>query len=233
MNIALVIPVWKRPNITFAVLSYYRRMQIDGVRFDRIAVCSTDEDERVALACGFRVVRAENEPLNEKHNAGARAIHGTDVDVMVHINSDDVITPQYFETVKLVAPGFSIVRFASYVFHNTETGETCWTANGWPGSGTAIRRSALARMDYEPWAGEPIDRMLDTRLYDNIGRADLLPPLEFQTTPDTAMQICSLKSGTNLWSYDDHTAMVSTGPVDTDQYFARHFPDVLDSIPHV
>lgn len=223
IRIGVSVPVWKRQQLTYAVARYWDRMDVDGVEFDFVAVVSRDEDERIIKAATYwETVLSPNRPLSQKHTDGVRHFRDRDVDAVMHLNSDDIITPSYFEIVRrAVDIGFDAVRLTDYVFYDIPTGRCARCVPALPGSGVVMTRDLLGRIKWEPWP-KPANKMLDTMLFRTLKDASASVHM-VEHSPD--VQNVGFKSVDNIWAFDDIISRIDTvTSVNPAQYFQRHFP---------
>lgn len=220
------MPAWKRQNVLFAVASYWWTLDLEGIEFVPLAVVSRPEDHRIVIgAGGWRALLADNEPLSEKHNRGMMWFEQERVDAVMHLNSDDVITPPYFRQAReALDAGFDAVRLMDYVYYDVQTGRCAHAHPALPGSGTILSRSLLNRMRWKPWQGKGIDRMLDSRLFRRLRETDAsVAPISFQ--PDDDVQLLGFKTEDNMWTYDQILARIKTvTKLDPRDYLTQHFP---------
>lgn len=231
MNIAITTTVWGRMHITRPVLEHYKGMSMDH-NLSLHAVCSCESDGRQVEDIGdWEVHSFPNSPLNEKHNRAVDATFSSDPDMVCVVNSDDVLTEEYLRrAAKAVLDGADMVRLIAYVMINTVTGEAAFSPSAFPASGVVFSRALLERLDWAPWAGDPIDKWLDTRLMDNIHEHNP-PAIAFQQTPVDPVQICSLKGESNIWTFNEHLEMLEIcSNIDGEDYLQDHFPEIYPKV---
>ena len=234
MKIALLTTIWGRQKISGPVLEHYGSMSPDGVQLMRHAVCSKEEDaEWVRKSGDWTVHYHPNEPLNEKHTFGVEALRSYDFDAVCIVNSDDLITPEYFSLACFLfeQEGIEMLRILTYVMMEVNTGRCSYVPEAYPGSGIVLSREVVERLDWRPWKGTAINRMLDSRMMENIDEIEveaksLLP------SPTSAVQLCALKSENNIWKYDEHIEACGGESKELmgGKYMNHHFPEVANSI---
>lgn len=240
MKIALATTIWKRPAVTETVLSYYSDLEVEGVDFRRIAVTSNSRDASLARDMGWDVTTHPNEPLSEKHNKVALwAGLEYDADAVCFFNSDDLISGAYFQRSSQILqhPENMGIRLINYVMLDLVERRGSFVGEALPGSGVILTREALDVLGWKPWEGEPINEFLDSRLMSNLREANV-PMTGAMNSVDTPTQICALKSGLNIWSYEEHIRAVQTNEavseniedVDPEEYLEERFPSVLDRL---
>lgn len=235
-TITIATTVWGRPEITRAVLNYYSDLDVDGVRFEHLAIATRgDPSAHVARRAGFAVAYAPNEPLNEKHNR--MAVHATEreTDYVCFVNSDDVISAAYFRRCVSVFDYSDVdacgVRLMNYAMVDLATGRGAFVPDALPASGIMLTPSAIHRMAWKPWGTEPKNEMLDSALMRRIQEKDI-PLTGALNSLDTPTQICAIKSDENIWSFDEHIDAVGTPTTEfeADAYLNERFPSLYESL---
>lgn len=229
MHIALTTTVWGRMDVTIPVLKHYASLDPQGVTFSRSAVCSSHkEGERVEALDGWTSTYYPNEPLSEKHNKAFERAMRERPDAVCVVNSDDVLTEAYFENaVDCFAERCKVVRMLSSVMVDLPTGRAAYVPDSYPMSGIIMGAYVAHELDFRPWEGEPINKWLDGRLAQNLQRIDP-QAAGFKQQMQGKIQLCSLKSREQIWSYDDHIEQCD-GPVqnvDATKYLNLHFPEL-------
>jgi hypothetical protein len=99
MNIQIVIPIWKRPEVTKVCFDYLSSMiaMLPQHEFNVLCVISEPEYKEMCNRYGFDFVAYKNEPLGEKINFGIKtALERNTWDYLMTMNSDSVINPKLF-----------------------------------------------------------------------------------------------------------------------------------------
>ena len=113
MTYTLFTCVWGRRAILKLFCEHYDKWEIN-----KVAVCSTDDDEEFMRHYGWEVIRAENNPLGAKWNAGLEAC--LDTDYIIQIGSDDLLSDNYFKAIgKLVSEGVHLAGIKTLYFWNS------------------------------------------------------------------------------------------------------------------
>lgn len=92
MKIGILTAVWKRPEITRIFAEGIKRLQ---KQFDIVPVVVGSEGETSMSLCheyGFMYLERPNEPLGHKFNEGLRVFKNIDVDYIMIMGSDDLIS---------------------------------------------------------------------------------------------------------------------------------------------
>jgi hypothetical protein len=99
MKIQIVIPLYKRPEVTRVCFDYLKAM-IEAVTHHEFSVlCVSDEIEyyEMCQSYGFEHIAFKNDPLGEKINFAIKwALERNEWDYLMTMNSDSVISPDLF-----------------------------------------------------------------------------------------------------------------------------------------
>jgi hypothetical protein len=158
INIGISMPVWKRPELTGAVMRWHKSLDVEGVHLGpMVAGCSREKDRIRALEHGWETIMTDNEPLSKKHRETLRATYEERLDGVIHLNSDDFLNGGYFRCVKAIIresdPAAVCLRDQCYL--TTKHPSTCFHLEGAkPGSGTYISSRVLERARCKLWPGE-------------------------------------------------------------------------------
>lgn len=103
MKIAIMSPMWKRLKLTNYIFGYYNRLKASlapTIKLVLIAVGSEGGISRgIAERNGYDYIECPNKPLNRKHNAAARYSKRHNPDVLINMNSDSIISAEYFRAI--------------------------------------------------------------------------------------------------------------------------------------
>jgi len=125
MRAALLTTMWRRPKVTDYVLRHYHKMQAElaaDMELILLAVGSEGGVSReLAEKNNFKYLEFSNSPLNRKYNAGflwAKAYHPQ---MVFFVDSDAVITKEYFKAMKVKSKSKAVVGLLDYYFLNLRT----------------------------------------------------------------------------------------------------------------
>jgi len=167
MKAVIMCPMWKRPRLTNYIFNYYNQMKsiiLSFMELILIAVGSEKEVSRkIAESNGFDYLECPNMPLNRKFNAGIEYAKKYNPDVLFLLNSDDIITADYFINIKPQSDavvGFRDLYFLD--FHTKRLGywsgykekEQEWRKGEPLGAGRCFSKETLERCDWKPWPQE-------------------------------------------------------------------------------
>lgn len=199
MRLAIHIPIWKRPELTTRVLAYYQQFDAE------IVVIGSEGDVSREMAGDHHYVEAPNEPLSAKFNAGMRYCRDLDVDGVLCVGSDDIITPALW---KWVSEDEDDIRgvLDSYLVSMVEKKAYYWSGYEGPregetvGAGRRLSRSLLDRLDWSPWRGD-LDRGCDSGMSEKLRKLDVTVRAAHMAE---AGAIACLKTNENLNLIDAH-----------------------------
>jgi hypothetical protein len=99
LKIQIVIPIWKRPEVTKFCFEHLREM-IVSTKHDFNVLCVISEPEYIEIceSFGFDWVACDNNPLGNKINHGIKhALAHFEFDYLMMMNSDSIIKPELFD----------------------------------------------------------------------------------------------------------------------------------------
>ena len=224
MRLGLLTACYKRPDITRLVLDYYTGLRVAGVEFERLAVIS---DEVAPESEGWTYLRHANRPLGAKWNAGLRAMQGLGVDAVMTTGSDDLISADYMK----IACGYvgdHLVAPMGIHLYDMESDQLMYLPNFAPGTGRMYSSALLDWADWTLWnpareIGLDTNAMRKAIKYANKPRTVL-----GTVTPGGGLQpyaILGLKSGENLWTFEENVTMAGGGETipDPDRWMQEQF----------
>lgn len=139
-TLGIVIPVWKRPQVTSLVLDYYRRMSIPGIRLLFLIVYSPEDpfhDQWKGYGgSNFLVHSFPNKPVSDKFNAGvALMVNSLSLDAVTVFGSDDFVNEEYIKTAcRLVQEGHQHISASGLYFYSVDDDDifysTCENVGG-------------------------------------------------------------------------------------------------------
>ena len=203
--------MWQRPALTRLVLKSYAawRRTFEGVvEFEMVCVGSEGEASRnLVERAGWRYVEHENQPLGAKWNAGLEPFKELNIDALIIVGSDDVmsegVVPFYLER---LAEGEHAVGFSDMYALDLGTLEALYwegyaedspRAGDTIGLGRCLSAEVLKRTKWTLWEDE-LNKTLDSSMTRTL-RA-LNPPQEISSyvSRDLGFTLIDLKSSVNL-----------------------------------
>jgi tetratricopeptide (TPR) repeat protein len=176
-TIVILTCVWKRPQLTEIVLSYYATLQqeLKGfINLELLAVGSEEkESEKLCQACGFDYVEYRNQPLSDKWEYGLNRCKDYDPNAVIIVGSDDLISRSLIEFYdQKIKEGLVFCGITDAYFLDLPTNEMIhwvgYTSNIDPvrlgettGMGRCLSRPLLDKLEFSIWKNLNKDRSLD------------------------------------------------------------------------
>jgi len=196
-KILILLPIWKRENITKICFDNLKELQKD-FNIEVLCIVSEQWSKLIAFEYGFKYVEASNECLGTKMNIGVRASLKYDYDYLMNLGSDDIITKELFDLYEPLFkedhPFFGSTRLT---FINSESKEIKTADYGiLIGAGRCISKDVL------------LDVLEDGEMYDCIQKGlDLNSMAKFNCRMTELKNdfntIFDIKSEENIWTYDN------------------------------
>ncbi len=204
MKIRIVIPLWKRPEVTiFCFDELVKLIQASKHEIEVTCVISEEYFEPICFKYGFETVWAENDPLGAKINAGIEKALSHEFDYLMMMNSDDVIDVKLIDEVYqpfFDRPFFGIDR-VTYV--NFYTGEAVNMEYKFSclGIGKMMRRDMVERAMkvFKKLYTPHLNRCMDDTMMDNVIRTQGIMPVFVKYEGQLAWDF---KSDTNIWPWE-------------------------------
>lgn len=227
-RLAIVTTLWQRHALTKFVLDHYASLEISGVDKRLVAIGSLQSGDTlsrdIALERGFAYVDAANSPLTEKWNAGVASLRDDDIDALVIVGSDDLLTRAYLERAcDMISDGRDYVSATGLYFFEAHKRQALYTSDPTIriGAGRVVSREALERLDYKLWPLR-LDRAVDNSQHLHFAKHGFdLSYLD--TSRDSDAALVDIKTRANIWSFEQMKASVTSTSVDSDEIFQR-FP---------
>lgn len=150
-RIGLITKLWSRPALTRVVLDYYANLAVPGVELVLMAAHSPGQDKDLPeMVEGWGYVSADNDDLSEKGNAACRALRG-EVDAVVNIGSDDLLSVGYLKMVPVWLNAFPYVNPTHLHYYDLVSGKLIYRHETRLGAGRAWRADLLDDLDWSPF----------------------------------------------------------------------------------
>ena len=212
MRAVLMIPMWKRPELTNYVFRYYDKLKVTllpDIELILLAIGSEGEvSKEIAERNGFDYVEYPNMPLNRKHNAGIERARIYNPDKLFVANSDNIISANYFKfvaTESKLATGLLDLYFLNFKERELGYWEGYQTERkGEPlGIGRCFDREVLERCSWQLWPQEQkfahrMDGLCKERL------ASFGIKFEAYTMADIGCFAMDVKTDVNICSWNDY-----------------------------
>lgn len=200
MKIRILIPLWKRPEVTRFCFEGIKTLQRES-KHEIGITCVLSEPEFIEMCgeFGFNWTFSENLPLGQKMNNGVKWTLKFKFDYLMIMNSDDVIRTElidkyydpFFESLN---PYFGIDK-VTYVNWSTKEAREFQYEFSVLGIGKCIRRDVVEKGDlYDPKLNKGLDdhmmdRMIGLGFYPTFVKYDGQLAMDF-------------KSEVNIWPWD-------------------------------
>jgi len=222
-RVVLLTTLWRRHALERFVLGYYRDWELPGIELLRVAVGSEGKASKGrAIDNGWTYVEAANCPLSMKHQAGFDAVRELDPDYVVLINSDDLLSKNYFAAVTGACAPDDVLALADLWFLDLRSSLVALgyfpgyrqtkvkgvrsgvfeRDNLTLGAGRCFGRVALDEVDWQLWV-EDIDRGLDGSCADRL-LAAAGKQIQAHSMSELGVFAMDVKSGVNLWNFKDY-----------------------------
>lgn len=243
-TITIIMAIWKRPELTAAILDYYASLKIRrrkserlrGVHLDLIAAVSPEDPSRDLYTQErfpkWTFAEAPNEPLGAKWNAALKRAEETASDAVMIVGSDDLVSESYIRLVADALDNQAYIQPDDMYLYDLET-KRCVFAKPFPGgAGRVIRKDVLDACRWKLWGDTNI--FLDAAMSRRLER---VVKSQFRPSHDRhEMCIVDLKSSENIWRlHPTENRMISDGKtinvqvakeVDGKALLSQYFPMV-------
>jgi hypothetical protein len=203
LKIQIVIPLWKRPEVTKFCFDELKKLIAESKHELRV-LCVISESDYIKVCddYGFNWIYADNNPLGEKINKGIkRALEFKGWDYLMMMNSDDVIKTKLIDEVyqpffesKEKFFGISSVTYVN--FHTKEARQFDYEYSVL-GIGKCIRRDVVDEMKGNLYRPE-LNKCLDDTMLDNLLKIKVYPRM----VRYEGMLAMDFKSEVNIWPWE-------------------------------
>lgn len=203
MKIQVVIPLWKRPEVTKFCFDELKKL-IAETKHELRVLCVISESEyiKVCDSYGFNWIYADNNPLGAKINKGLkRALEFKDWEYLMMMNSDDVIKAELID--KYYQPffdskekffGISSVTYVNFYTNEARQFDYEYSVLG---IGKCIRRDVVEELNGALYRPE-LNKCLDDTMMDNLMRIKVYPRM----VRYEGMLAMDFKSEVNIWPWE-------------------------------
>jgi hypothetical protein len=202
VRIRILIPLWKRPEVTEFCFEGVKRLQAESKHEIEVS-CVLSEPEFIEMCDRFKFnwVFSENLPLGNKMNQGIKSTLKFKYDYLMVMNSDNVIKTELIDEVytpffESLNPYFGIDK-VTYVNWKTKEAKEIKYNMTVLGIGKMIHRSVVDKMRgdlYPP----PLNRCLDNNMMDRLIAARVSPTfVQYE-----GMLAMDFKSEVNIWPWE-------------------------------
>lgn len=170
MKIQVVIPIWKRPEVTKICFDYLKEL-INTVEHEISVLCVISEPKYMDLCrlYGFEFAPYSNENLGDKINFGINYSLKNKYDYLMMMNSDSVVKPELFDVYKPYLENgekFFGVNKVTFVNFYTDEAQDYIYEFSIIGPGKMVHRSVVEQMKGKLY--KSLNKCLDDTMMDNL-----------------------------------------------------------------
>lgn len=171
MKIQVIIPIWKRPEVTKLCFDYLKEL-IGSIPYDVNVLCVISEAEyvRTCRSYGFDFIFFSNDNLGDKINAGIKySLDNYQYDYLMMMNSDSIIKPELFEVYKPYfekQEKFFGVNKVTFVNFYTDEAKDYVYQFSIIGPAKMVHRSIVEKMNGKLY--KSLNKCLDDTMMDNL-----------------------------------------------------------------
>ena len=212
MEVAIVTAVWKRHPLERLTLQYWHDIKVPGHRFRQVVVGSEGLASMAIAPCDALYIEAPNSPLSRKWDYGIMAARLLDVDAVMLVNSDGILNVRAIELLLDGLKGADWSQPDGVWMWDARTNRLKWFEMD-TGSGRVFSRDLLSRMDWKVWNCDA-NMKLDGRAMDQLIQHRARRH-EVRNLRKLGGVVLDIKTGINLWSYDEMDALLE--PQESDE----------------
>lgn len=228
--LGIVIPVWKRPELTRRVLLHWGSTRFDFAH--KVVVLSPEDPSNHIIPNGFDVVWASNEDRQRKWQAGLDVMPDS-VDAVMMMGSDDIATEPLIRTIYERTLEHGMAYPGSIYFAHAPTKRCFHAFYRVVYAGCAYRRDLIDAAGVPLFVRPEAKEMApDVASLYNMRRNWHKPGYRVPNCAEDRI-IVDIKTETNVWSYDDMFARsarkaTTLDALDYDALFNNHFGGFWD-----
>lgn len=202
MKIQVVIPLWKRPEVTKVCFDGMVKLIAESKHEIKVlCVISEQSYIRTCHDYGFNWIYADNNPLGAKINKGIKRALESKWDYLMMMNSDDVVKTklidEYYQPFFDREEKFFGISRVTYVnFYTNEARDFDYDCSVL-GIAKCVRRDVVEQLKGELYASE-LSKFLDDNMFDRMLKIKVIP----QMVKYEGMLAIDFKSETNIWPWD-------------------------------
>jgi hypothetical protein len=188
-KICLIMPIWKRPELTKKVMEHYMNMKIKlKGKIDLINISIGSEGEitrKMSEKFNFQYLEYMNSPLSRKWDAGIMESKKYDPDAVLIVGSDDIIDSDLLISLlgKLTEGRLVVGILDFYIFDSNKEKLMYWPGyeklnhrhGETIGLCRLISKDLLVKINYKIWEDLEIDKGLDLAMTNKFIKFGLLP----------------------------------------------------------
>lgn len=232
MRIGILTTIWGRPELTELVINYYNDLDVPGVELVCLGVFSSDDSHTLITEKvwdRWYGVEHPNQPLSDKWNHGMKEMREYDVDAVIIVGSDDLISVKYIQAcAHCVSRAKQYVYLPGCYFLDLETQDCIWAYARRLGLGRCLSRSLLDDMDWQPWPSG-VKEGLDGEMAERMRK--FCPDfVNVRFAKEEGYAAIDIKGGHNMWSYDFVKENLYTEAANAHEVLNTHFPSIAHQL---
>lgn len=206
MRIQIVIPLWKRPEVTKFCFEELKKLITESKHEIRV-LCVLSEGGYIPIcnSYGFSWTYADNKPLGGKINKGIRRALEAKWDYLMMMNSDDVIKTKlidvYYQPFFESKEKFFGINTVTYVKFGTNEAREVNYGYSILGIGKCIRRDVVEEMNGNLYPRD-LNKCLDDNMFDRMIQIKAFP----KTVAYEGQLAMDFKSEVNIWPWEHFKA---------------------------
>lgn len=167
-RLGVLTATWGRPTLTEHVMRHFAALTVPGIEIVPLAVWSGEDPSPTPKVEGWRYVEVPNRPLGRKWNYGVRALMNLDVDAVMIVGSDDLVSWSYFEIVRdQLKLGADIISIRDLFIYHPPEDFVLYCESMIPGAGRVVTRKTIETVKGKLWDDDAqiyLDASIMTRL---------------------------------------------------------------------
>lgn len=229
MRLAILTAIWRRPKLSEMALRRLASMSVPGIQIVPIVAWTFEDLQEAPIDVpGIIYVEADNSPLSDKWNAGAKEAKCHNVDALMVVGSDDFFDARFVEIIaKRIREGADFVMPQSLYFFDTRTARCIYARADRVGAGRALSRRVLDRLSFHPWNSgfdRAIDSCMDKRLM-----AAKVPPVLIPDIKKEGASLIAVKTQENMWTFE-HMSRLRHSETNAGELLRMVVPEYADEL---
>ena len=218
LKVAIVSAVWKRPEV-FEMFAKGIKHLIDNMDIEFTVVIAGSEwqtSQKMVEKHGFNYIEIPNQPLAAKHNSTTFACQFLDVDYVLCLGSDDIISLELMKEYEInMRNGFDFIGVTDFYFYDTLSKKYAywggyrekWRLNHTCGAGRIISARLMAHWEWMPWENKH-SKILDNSMEGNL--AKISHSKKIFSLKEKGLFALDIKSSTNMTPFQlwDNTEFI-------------------------
>ena len=176
------------------------------------------------------MVDAPNEPLSDKWLSLMPYVFDSDMDAVIIVGSDDLVTADYIEACAyMVERGADFIYMDGAYFYDAVSGRMIWGNAERLGLGRCLSRRLLERLEWTPWP-EGLGYGLDGSMSERVKALRDVGVVHLKECRKHGLVGMDIKTDLNMWSFDHIRNQVISYDADAPAVLNAYFPSVADTL---